>query len=94
VLVDLDVKTLRHNIMRSYIEVSEWLGDGATEYGSQNGYVSRKMSLSWLFCAIRALINWKMQSQDRYGEVNIVPLADDETNGIRERFLRGNESST
>lgn len=62
ILVDLDVETLRHNIMRSYIEVSEWLGDGATEYGSRNGYVSRKMSMSWLFCAIRALINWKMNS--------------------------------
>ena len=28
--VTLDVNTLRHNIMRSYIEVSEWLGDAAT----------------------------------------------------------------
>ena len=25
----LDINTLRHNIMRSYLEVSEWLGDGA-----------------------------------------------------------------
>lgn len=32
------------------------------EYGSHNGYVSRKMSLAWLFNAIRALINWKMDS--------------------------------
>ena len=93
-LVDLDVETLRHNIMKSYIEVSEWLGDGATEYGSRNGYVSRKMSLSWLFCSIRALINWKMNSQDRYGEVNIRPLVDDPATGIRERFLGASECST
>ena len=59
---NLDQITLRHNIMRSYLEVSEWLGDAALEYGSHNGYVSRKMSLRWLFDAIRALINWKMQS--------------------------------
>ena len=57
---DLDIDTLRHNIMRSYFEVSEWLGDDATAYGSQNGYVSRKMSLAWLFNAIKALINWKL----------------------------------
>lgn len=31
---DLDIDTLRHNIMWSYLEVSEWLGDGATAYGS------------------------------------------------------------
>lgn len=60
--VDLDKKELLHNIMKSYIEVSEWLGDGCTEYGSHNGYVSRKMSLAWLFDAIRALINFKMDN--------------------------------
>ena len=60
--------------MRSYLEVSEWLGDGALQYGSHNGFVSRKMSLGWLFCAIRALINWKMQSHDKYAEVDIHPL--------------------
>ena len=96
-MVDLDTETLRHNIMRSYIEVSEWLGDGATEYGSRNGYVSRKMSMSWLFCAIRALINWKMNSQDKWGEVNIRPLVvngiEGET-GIKERFLESSEVST
>ena len=30
----LDINTLRHNIMRSYLEVSEWLGDAALQYGS------------------------------------------------------------
>lgn len=59
----LDVDTLYHNIMRSYIEVSEWLGDAATEYGSHNGHVSRKMSMAWLFDAIKALINWKLANQ-------------------------------
>lgn len=62
----LDIETLRHNIMRSYIEVSEWLGDGAAQYGSHNGFVSRKMSMAWLFCAIRALINWKLANQDKW----------------------------
>lgn len=32
------------------------------------------MSLRWLFDAIRALINWKMQSQDKWAEVDIHPL--------------------
>lgn len=31
---NLDQITLRHNIMRSYLEVSEWLGDAALEFGS------------------------------------------------------------
>ena len=70
----LDINTLRHNIMKSYIEVSEWLGDGALQYGSRNGYVSRKMSLSWLFNAVKALINWKMQGNDKFAEVDIHPL--------------------
>ena len=60
--------------MRSYLEVSEWLGDGATAYGSQNGFVSRKMSLAWLFNAIKALINWKLANQDKWAEVDIHPL--------------------
>ena len=60
--------------MRSYLEVSEWLGDAALQYGSHNGDVSRKMSLRWLFDAIRALINWKMQSHDKFAEVDIDPL--------------------
>lgn len=71
---DLDVDTLRHNIMWSYLEVSEWLGDGATAYGSQNGFVSRKMSLAWLFNAIKALINWKLANQDKWAEEDINPL--------------------
>ena len=75
---DLDIDTLRHNIMRSYFEVSEWLGDGATAYGSQNGYVSRKMSLAWLFNAIKALINWKLANQDKWSEVDIHPLVTDQ----------------
>ena len=61
-ITDIDKDTLRHNVMKSYVEVSEYLGEKATEYGSHNGYVSRKMSLAWLFNAIRALINWKMDS--------------------------------
>ena len=88
--VDLTKETLRHNIMRSYLEVSEWLGDGATQYGSHNGYVSRKMSLSWLFCAIRALINWKMNNQDKWKEKDIYPLDIDEHN---EHFLDKDETS-
>ena len=67
----LDVDTLYHNIMRSYIEVSEWLGDGAVQYGSRNGYVSRKMSLAWLFDSIKALINWKLANQEKWAEVDI-----------------------
>ena len=90
----LDSNTLRHNIMRSYFEVSEWLGDGAVEYGSHNGFVSRKMSLAWLFDAIRALINWKMKSQDKWAEVDIHPLITDGRGGIRERFLENGELST
>ena len=70
----LDIDTLRHNIMKSYLEVSEWLGDGALQYGSHNEYVSRKMSLSWLFNAIKALINWKLASQDKWAEADINPL--------------------
>jgi len=85
----LDIETLRHNIMRSYIEVSEWLGDGATQYGSHNGFVSRKMSMAWLFCAIRALINWKLANQDIWAEVDIHPLSEDN----RERFLMNGECS-
>ena len=88
--VDLDKKELLHNIMKSYIEVSEWLGDGCTEYGSHNGYVSRKMSLAWLFDAIRALINFKMDNQDRYAEKDIHPLSIEEHN---ERFLQEGETS-
>ena len=75
---NLDVDTLRHNIMWSYLEVSEWLGDGATAYGSHNGYVSRKMSLAWLFNAIKALINWKLANQDKWAEEDIHPLVTDE----------------
>lgn len=84
----LDVDTLYHNIMRSYIEVSEWLGDAALEYGSHNGYVSRKMSFSWLFNSIKALINWKLANQEKWAEVNITPF------GAKERFLAANETST
>lgn len=93
----LDIETLRHNIMRSYIEVSEWLGDGALKYGSHNGYVSRKMSLAWLFDAIRALINWKMGIQNKYAEVDIHPLVMDgtgELNWVHERFLGRQEQSS
>ena len=93
----MDAETLRHNIMRSYIEVSEWLGDGATQYGSHNGYVSRKMSLAWLFNSIRALINWKI-NRDANADLDIHPLmnegVDDFGNPIRERFLYDNEKST
>ena len=96
-LTNMDKETLRHNIMRSYLEVSEWLGDGAEKYGSHNGYVSRKMSLAWLFNAIRALINWKM-SIDANADLDIHPLVnegvDDQGNPIRERFLYDNEKST
>lgn len=74
----LDKNTLRHNIMRSYLEVSEWLGDGALQYGSHNGFVSRKMSLAWLFNAIKALINWKLANQDKWAEVDIHPLVVDD----------------
>ena len=94
---DLDVDTLRHNIMRSYLEVSEWLGDGATAYGSQNGYVSRKMSLAWLFNAIKALINWKLANQDKWAEEDINPLmvnGEGELSYVKERFLQSGESST
>ena len=90
----LNEKALRHNMMRSWLEVSEWLGDGATKYGSHNGYVSRKMSLAWLFNAIKALINWKMENQDKWGEVDVCPLVVDGTgdlSGVRERFLDGKE---
>ena len=97
----LEIDDLRHNIMRSYIEVSEWLGDGATEYGSQNGYVSRKMSMAWLFNAIKALINWKLNCQDKWAEADIHPLntgdeasEDAQGNVIRERFLNRGEVST
>ena len=93
----LDIETLRHNIMRSYIEVSEWLGDGAVAYGSRNGYVSRKMSLAWLFDAIRALINWKMRNQDKYAEVDIHPLMTDgegQLAHVHERFLTNTEQKT
>ena len=93
-LVTLEIETLRHNIMKSYLEVSEWLGDGALEYGSHNGYVSRKMSLAWLFDAIRALINWKMENQDKWGEVNIRPLVVDGTDDVKERFLGASERSS
>lgn len=95
---DLDSDTLRHNIMRSYLEVSEWLGDGALVYGSHNGFVSRKMSLAWLFCAIRALINWKMNNTDKYAEVDIEPLDayDPSKVGVsgRESFLPSGVLST
>lgn len=104
---DLDVDTLRHNIMWSFLEVSEWLGDGATNYGSQNGYVSRKMSLAWLFNAIKALINWKLANQDKWAEEDIHPLdiggidsttgqprKDSNGNVIKERFLSDGEEST
>lgn len=106
---DLDVDTLRHNIMWSYLEVSEWLGDGATAYGSQNGFVSRKMSLSWLFNAIKALINWKLANQDKWAEEDVNPLViptwdaeqgkwvyelDSNGNQICERFLDSGEKST
>jgi hypothetical protein len=86
--VTLDINTLRHNIMRSYLEVSEWLGDGAMQYGSHNGYVSRKMSLAWLFNAIKALINWKLENQDKWAEKNIYPL---DVDGHNERFLKDGE---
>ena len=81
---NLDIDTLRHNIMRSYLEVSEWLGDGATAYGSHNGYVSRKMSLSWLFNAVKALINWKLAHMPTYDEQDIHPLVTDEYLSIDE----------
>lgn len=92
--VDLDAKVLRHNIMRSYLEVSEWLGDAAVQYGSHNGYVSRKMSLSWLFNAVKALVNWKLDNTDKWAEVNIYPLVLNGADGIKERFLDKNEVST
>lgn len=85
----LDVDTLRHNIMLSYLEVSEWLGDGSTEYGSHNGFVSRKMSMAWLFDAIRALINWKLNNQDKWAEVDITPLDVENFEG----FLDSGQSS-
>ena len=88
--LSLTAKTLRHNIMHSYLEVSEWLGDGATQYGSHNGYVSRKMSLRWLFCAVRALINWKLNNQERYADRDIHPLDIDEHH---EHFLSTGELS-
>lgn len=103
---DLNEDTLRHNIMRSYLEVSEWLGDGATAYGSHNGYVSRKMSLAWLFNAIKALINWKLANQDKWAEADIHPLdiggvdaqgnprKDSQGNVIRERFLLTEEETS
>lgn len=95
---DLDIDTLRHNIMWSYLEVSEWLGGGATAYGSHNGYVSRKMSLAWLFNAIKALINWKLANQDKWAEKDIYPLSVNSPShpdnpGHNERFLEGNEES-
>lgn len=92
-LLTLDVEALRHNIMRSYLEVSEWLGDGALQYGSHNGFVSRKMSLCWLFNSIRALINWKLNNQEKYGEVSIRPLVVNDGN-VKERFLSKSEMST
>ena len=95
--VDLSQEVLRHNIMRSYLEVSEWLGDAAIQYGSHNGYVSRKMSLSWLFNAIRALINWKLANMDKWAEVDIHPLmlnGTDENENVHERFLKTGEKSS
>ena len=86
----LDINMLRHNIMRSYLEVSEWLGDGALQYGSHNGFVSRKMSLAWLFNAVKALINWKLANQDKWAEKDIHPL---DTTTYNERFLSSGESS-
>ncbi len=87
---DLEIDTLRHNIMRSYIEVSEWLGEGALQYGSHNGYVSRKMSFAWLFNSIKGLINWKLANQDKWAEKDIHPLDVSEHN---ERFLQKGEIS-
>lgn len=83
--------------MWSYLEVSEWLGDEAIFYGSQNGFVSRKMSLAWLFNAIKALINWKLANQDKWAEVDIHPLVTngtDDLEGVHERFLAKDEPST
>lgn len=96
-ITNLDPNTLRHNIMWSYLEVSEWLGEGALEYGSHNGYVSRKMSLAWLFNAIKALINWKMNNQDKWAQEDIHPLMVNGTgnlSNVKERFLMAGESST
>ena len=95
----LDKEDLRHHIMRSYIDVPEWLGDAATKFGSHHGYVSRKMSMCWLFDSIRALINFKLNNQDRYAEEDIYPLTFDdssepELNGVTERFLTKGESSS
>ena len=99
----LEKEDLRHNIMRSYIEVSEWLGDEALKYGSHNGYVSRKMSMCWLFDSIRALINFKLNNQDRYADENIYPLTFDvdssESSFVgehppMERFLTNGEISS
>lgn len=87
----LDDDEYIRNIMRSYIEVSEWLGDGASAYGSHNGYVSRKMSLCWLFDAMRALINFKMNVTGKYAEMDIHPLATNEP--YYERFLGKEEKS-
>ena len=108
--VTLEKDVLRHNIMRSYLEVSEWLGDEeALKYGSHNGFVSRKMSLAWLFNSIKALMNWKLASQDKWAEVDIHPLevgtwneednkwdykTDNAGNNICERFLTEGEKST
>lgn len=88
--VDLGKNELLHNIMKSYIEVSEYLGDGSTKYGSHNGYVSRKMSLAWLFDAVRALINFKNDNQNRFAEKDIYPLDISDHN---ERFLKNGEKS-
>lgn len=92
---NLRSKDLMHNVMRSYIEVSEWLGDEATKFGSHNGYVSRKMSLCWLFDSIRALINFKQNIQDKYAEADIRPLVlNDDLNKVYERFLDTGEVSS
>lgn len=73
-LDNLDAETVVHNAMRSYFEVSEWLGDGATAYGSHNGYVSRKVSMAWLFDAIRAIVTYKQSNSSGKGDRDIYPL--------------------
>ncbi len=72
------------------IEVSEWLGDEALKYGSHNGYVSRKMSMCWLFDSIRALINFKLNIQDRYADYDIYPLTFDVPESSESQFTTPN----
>ena len=89
-LVSVDSDLLMHNALKSYLEVSEWVGDGdyAAMCGTHNGYVSRKMSLRWLFDSIRALINFRVDiEKNKYAQETIYPLVGSE------RFLSAEETS-